>query len=286
METPWKLSRDISIHGSVQGSLDVFYKEPVEGSANGPFMKEEKDMIDGLAGLLSVAAEHKQAEEETHRSREQLRSLYHRLELVREEERTRMARELHDELAQILTTLKLEVGLLDGKLAQKAKDLRPFSLLILKLIDESIQMGKKITMDLRPPILDELGLAEAIEWQTREFEKRTGIDCTLYLGETDISRDEERATTLFRIFQETLTNVARHAKASRLWVSLTEENGEIILQIRDDGCGITPSKASSLRSLGLLGMRERAGVWGGKVDIQGVPGEGTTVTINIHREKS
>ncbi len=286
-ETPWKLSRDIAIHGGVHGSLDVFYSRPVGGGdTSDPFIKEERDMIDGLAHLLSVAAERKQAEKEIKRSREQLRKLYHRLELVREEERSRMAREIHDELAQILTTLKLEVALLDNKLVHKASDLRSFTELMLKLIDNSIQMGKKIVMDLRPPLLDELGLEEAIEWQAAEFERRTGIQCHIELDENRLSLDKDRATTLFRIFQETLTNVARHANANRIWVELHERDGLVTLNVKDNGLGITHEQIFNLRSLGLLGIRERALVWGGEVDINGVPNEGTTVTIRIHNPET
>ncbi len=284
-EPPWKLSRNIAIHGGVHGSLDVFYNQPVGRDTGDPFLKEERDMIDGLAHLLSVAAERKQAEKEIEHSREQLRKLYHRLELVREEERTRMAREIHDELAQILTTLKLEVALLDKKLVHKASDLRSFTQLISQLIDNSIQMGKKLAMDLRPPILDELGLTEAIEWQTREFEKRTGIQCQMSLDRHCQSLDKERATTLFRIFQETLTNVTRHANANRIWVELFDRNGQVTLKVKDNGIGITSDQISNLRSLGLLGIRERTLVWGGEVDIEGTPDAGTTVTIRIHSSK-
>jgi signal transduction histidine kinase len=282
-ETPWKLSGNISTNGETRGVLEIFYTEPRRSSDSGPFLKEEQNMIDGLSRLLSVAAEHKRAEEQIKQSREQLRKLYHRFELIREEERTRIAREVHDELAQVLTALKLEVSLLDQNLENpklKSKTTR-----FLQMIDNTIQAGKKIVMDLRPPVLDDLGLQEAIEWQGKEFQNRTKIVFDSDLGDEDLSLDIARATTLFRIFQETLTNVLRHAQASRVHVRLINDDKTVILTVRDNGIGATASQVENIRSLGILGMRERALVWGGSVDIQGSPGQGTSVTIRIKKEK-
>ena len=138
-------------------------------------------------------------------------------------------------------------------------------------------------MDLRPPILDDLGIAEAIKWQAMEFKNRTKIECNFENDLNDFELDLERSTTLFRVFQETLTNIVRHAGATKVYVTLSQFNESITLQIRDNGCGISPEEVSSLRSLGLLGMRERAMVWGGNVQIRGIPNEGTTVTINIKK---
>lgn len=282
-ETPWKLSGDIIIQGQSHGSLDIYYTQQTSLNDD-PFLNEERDMIAGLARLLSVAGERLQAEEETKRSREQLRNLYHRLELIREEERTRMAREIHDELAQVLTALKLEVSLLDKKLLKNNPSLQSYTQMMLKLIDTTIQTGKKLALDLRPPLLDDLGIAEAIEWEAREYEKRTGIKCEIEMKKNGFELDKERSTTLFRIFQEALTNVTRHAKADTIHIKLSDENNRITLQIADNGVGISQSQIANLRSLGLLGMRERALVWGGKVDIIGVSNKGTTVTIHLNRE--
>ena len=156
--------------------------------------------------------------------------------------------------------------------------------MMIGLIDDSIQTGKKIAAELRPPILDDLGLPEAISWQGREFESRTKVRCIFdmrgFRGHPDINR----ATTLFRIFQETLTNITRHAKATDVCVRLTESKDAYILRVEDNGVGITPDEASNPRSLGILGMRERAQVWGGHLDIQGNPQKGTTVTITIQKE--
>ena len=138
-------------------------------------------------------------------------------------------------------------------------------------------------MDLRPPILDDLGIAEAIKWQAIEFKDRTGIQCKFVDHLDDFEPDLERSTTVFRIFQETLTNIVRHSGATQVYVTLSHSSEIITLQVRDNGCGISSQQVASLRSLGLLGMRERAMVWGGNVQICGVPNSGTTVTINIKK---
>ncbi|HAK38378.1 MAG TPA: sensor histidine kinase [Nitrospina sp.] len=203
--------------------------------------------------------------------------------MVREEERTRIAREVHDELAQILTALKLELSLLDKKLNDTNPPLSNDTRMMLELINNSIQAVKKIAMDLRPPILDDLGLREAIEWQGHEFEKRTGIHFTFEASQGNVEIDINRSTTIFRIFQETLTNVIRHAKAKNIIVQMTGKDDILTLRVKDDGIGIRPEQISDIRSLGLLGIRERALVWNGDVDIMGVHNQGTTVTINIQR---
>jgi signal transduction histidine kinase len=147
----------------------------------------------------------------------------------------------------------------------------------LKLLDEAIHSVQRIATDLRPGILDDLGLAAAVEWSAEEFESRTGTRCRLSLPEVDIAMDPEHATALFRIFQETLTNVARHANATAVNVKLARDNGDVYLEVRDNGQGIGEEQLSARRSLGILGMRERALLLGGELIIRGAPGKGTTV---------
>ena len=232
---------------------------------------------------LGRAVERQWAEEDIRSSNERLRKLYQRLEMIREEERTRIAREVHDELAQILSTLKLELSLLDKKMVDDKAPLRDDTQMMLVLINNTIQTVKRIAMDLRPPILDDLGLHEAIEWQGREFEKRTGIHFESKVCFGNVELDIERSTAIFRIFQETLTNVLRHAKAKNINVLMQEKDAMVTVQIKDDGIGITPDQISDIKSLGLLGMRERARAWKGDVNIEGTHNQGTTVTINIQR---
>ena len=267
----------ILIGTKVLGVMEFFSPKAVE---------PDPQMLDIMAQIgtqLGRVLERKQAQDESQRSQDQLRKLYHRLEQVREEERTRTAREVHDHLGQVLTTIKLELSLLGKKLAYYNPSIQKSTEELLEMSDDAIQTVKKISMDLRPPILDDLGIAEAIVWQVKEFTNRTGIECEFEDTLDDFEPGLERSTTLFRVFQETLTNVVRHARATKVYVTLSGFNEGITLKVRDNGCGISSSQVSNIRSLGLLGMRERAMVWGGNIQIHGIPDEGTTVTINIQK---
>ncbi len=267
----------ILIGKRVVGVMEFFSPKAVEPDS------EMLDIMAQVGTQLGRVLERKQAHEESERSNEQLRNLYHRLEQVREEERTRTAREVHDHLSQLLTTIKLELSLLSKKLAHYNPTIQKSAEQLIEMSDGAIQTVKRISMDLRPPILDDLGIAEAITWQAKDFKVRTGIDCKFMDELEDYEPDLERSTTLFRIFQETLTNIVRHAGATRVCVTLSQSDEAITLTVQDDGCGIASHQVSSLRSLGLLGMRERAMVWGGNVLIRGTPNGGTTVTINIQK---
>jgi two-component system sensor histidine kinase UhpB len=229
--------------------------------------------------------ERKRAEEQLRRSEEQLRNLADHLQSVREEERTTIAREIHDDLGQTLTALKMDISWLGKKLPKDQETLLEKTKAMTKLMDMTIKTVKRISAELRPGLLDDLGLAAAIEWQTEEFQNRTGIKCKLTIDPEDITLDEKRSTAIFRIFQETLTNIARHAKATRVTASLKEEDDKLELRVRDNGKGITKKQISDPKSFGLIGMRERVHPWGGEVKIEGVPGEGTTVTVRIPVEE-
>jgi len=148
-------------------------------------------------------------------------------------------------------------------------------------IDEMVHVVRKISTELRPGILDDLGLAAAIEWQAKDFQKRSGVSCTLNIIEEDLDLSREQATAIFRIFQEILTNVARHSKAEKLWVDLDVRDGMVVLEVDDNGIGIAPATLGQGKALGLLGMRERAAIFGGHVEIAGNPGKGTTVVVRI-----
>lgn len=239
-------------------------------------------------------SEPKRAEKRLRDSHEQLRELSARLQAVREEEKTRIAREIHDELGQALTGLKMDLAWLSSKVSHRcsSRDRRSTrrehdKLLVektrsmSKLVDSTIERIRKISTELRPAVLDHLGLLAAIEWQAREFQTRTKIPCKISSSLEERDFDQQRATALFRIFQETLTNVSRHAHATKVHVNLTQNVRHLILQIHDNGKGITHSKISSPKSLGLVGMHERATLLGGEFTINGVPRKGTTVTVRV-----
>lgn len=233
-------------------------------------------------GMIEDISERKRVEERLKSSNEELRALSARLQLVREEESLRIAREIHDELGGALTGLKMDLSWLDKRLSEPAKAMKQQKMrAMLELIDETIQKVRNIATELRPAILDDLGLAAAIEWQTREFQNRTEIECRIISLHEDIRISSEKATAVFRIFQELLTNVARHAEATLVEIRMEKQNGEVILEVSDNGRGIKESEVTNTKSLGLLGMRERALVFGGQVHIARAEGKGTRVTISI-----
>ncbi|MBE0645830.1 MAG: HAMP domain-containing protein [Bacteroidetes bacterium] len=223
----------------------------------------------------------RRTEEELVHSQELFRNLSRHLQTVREEERKGIAREIHDELGQNLTTLKLHLSLLIEDLPEDTAAPRAKFQAIIEDIDVTIQSVKRLISDLRPGLLDDLGLVAAIEWQAEEFQRRTGIHCDLHIDPPDISLDADRSTAVFRIFQETLTNIARHAQADRVMITLHADDAAIMLQVRDNGRGISSEDISAPRSFGLMGIRERAHYWGGATEIHGASGSGTTVTVTI-----
>ncbi|MEY2429702.1 MAG: hypothetical protein QOJ40_2587, partial [Verrucomicrobiota bacterium] len=227
-------------------------------------------------------ADKRRAEDQLRESHEQLRALSVYLQTVREEERTRIAREVHDELGQALTGCKLDLSWIAGKLPRDLKPLLEKTRTLSAHIDSTIQMVRRIATELRPGILDHLGLGAALEWQANEFQTRTGIKCDVHANLGDPALNPELNTTFFRIFQETLTNVIRHAGATEVHVSLKERDGRIILEVKDNGRGISREEISNTRSMGLLGMRERAGLLGGTFKIGCMPGgKGTRLTVSI-----
>jgi signal transduction histidine kinase len=239
-------------------------------------------MVSRVRQLTEIQlSESRRAEGTLQRSLDQLRALAARLQSAREDERTRVAREIHDELGQALTAIKLEFTALLRDLPAVEVPVSQRSQSILKLLDEAIQSIRRIATELRPGILDDLGLAAAAEWVAEEFQARTGIRCHLDRPDSVIGMDAESATALFRIVQESLTNVARHANASEVNIRLTDERGKLILEVRDNGRGIGEEQLSNNRSLGILGMRERVLLIGGELTISGSPGQGTTVRVRI-----
>jgi signal transduction histidine kinase len=211
----------------------------------------------------------------------QREQLLARLDAIREEERRLIAREIHDQIGQSLTALKLDVAWLRSKAATPGAEVDARAAAMESLIDHTIDTAQRVSTALRPSILDDLGLAAALRWQVREFEQRTGLPCVLDLSSDDTTIEPATALGLFRIAQEALTNVARHAGARQVRVDLDVGAELAALTVADDGRGVTPEELARPTSLGLLGMRERALVVGGQVTIVGTPGKGTTLTARV-----
>jgi PAS domain S-box-containing protein len=244
-------------------------------------IRDESGRFYRLAGIAEDITGRKQAQEKLQHSESQLRALSAKLQSAREEEATRIAREIHDELGQALTAVRLELTALLRHLPADEGPTGERSRSIVKLLDEAIHSIRRIATELRPGILDDLGLVAAVEWVAEEFEARTGTTVQVSLPDIDIAMDRACLTALFRILQETLTNIARHANATHVRVRLAAEDGMLTLEVHDNGHGITAEQLAGRNSLGILGMRERALLLGGELVIDGVPGVGTTVRVRI-----
>ena len=231
--------------------------------------------------MRTEIAERQHAEEELRKSRDQLRALAARLQSVREEERTYIAREIHDELGQACTAIKMDLALIGRKLTKRQTALRAKVDSSIQLVDGTIVTLRRIASELRPRTLDDLGLPAALEAHAQEFEGRTSIHCSVILPPEPLKLDTDRSTAIFRIFQESLTNVARHANATRVEARLRCEDDRIIFQVFDNGSGFDPEVAKARKSLGLVGMQERALLLNGEFKTEGVPGLGTTMTLTI-----
>jgi signal transduction histidine kinase len=217
---------------------------------------------------------------------QQLRALAARLESAKEEEAIRIAREIHDELGSDLTRLKWDLELIKKEHAgpQDKDEMEKLSQKIdgmVQMVDATTDTVRRISAELRPNALDDLGLAAALRFKTRQFQERTGIvtDCDCFVE--DLGLNQQQSTAVFRVFEEALTNVMRHAGATTVDVAIEKENGDLVLTIRDNGRGITEAEKVDPLSLGLVGMRERVNLIGGEIDITGTEGEGTVVTIRI-----
>jgi PAS domain S-box-containing protein len=273
--------------GEVLGYFDIRNKRNGEG-----FTISDQEMLISIAPIASIAIQNAlayqqrlSAELELKESYERLRALTGNMEWVREEERTRIAREMHDQLGQALTAMKFDMVWLTDHLVQKDTALAQKAKTVTAQMDTMVKTVRRIATELRPGMLEDLGLAASIEWQARDFKKLTGILCTVSAPAEDLPPAPAQSLALFRIFQEALTNVARHAKAQHVEVNLSAPPEMLVLKIHDDGRGIKMQEIASQHSLGLLGMRERAQRLGGTFDIQGTPGAGTTLTVSIPIKK-
>jgi PAS domain S-box-containing protein len=255
---------------------------PVECEVKVGVVRDETGVMVALRWMARDVSKRKKTEARLRQSREQLRALTSHTNSMREEEHHRIAREIHDQLGGVLTALKMDLAQLRRGLRKDQPALIEKTMQMSQLLDETVQAVRRITTDLRPSLLDDFGLVEALEWQLGEFENRTHIACRLIAqGEAGQALAPEAVTDVFRIFQEILTNIARHATATRVEVTLDEREQALWLVVKDNGRGITEDELHSSTALGLLSMRERALPWGGELEIQGVPGAGTSVTLQL-----
>ncbi len=243
------------------------------------YNSEKQDRF--IYGFLYDITERKETEEELKASKDELRNLALYIESSREEEKKRIAKDIHDELGHALTALKLELMWLIKKKYLRQEVLYERTRKMNELIESTIRKVRTISSELRPSVLDHFGIVAAIEWQAAEFQKRSAMRCKVVLPNQELNLDEKYSTAIFRIFQEILTNIARHSKATRVDVLFEVVNNELKLRVSDNGKGIKQENINSRKSFGLIGMYERATALGGKISISGVTGMGTTVTLTI-----
>ncbi len=261
--------------------------------------QHSQEVLLSIGGLIANTIERKQIDEEldAHRNRleeivssrtqdlvqskEQYRRLNNEIQTVREEEKSRLSREVHDQLGQALTALKMDTIHVDKKLSANQIDLKNQVKSMTRTIDETIKSVQHIATELRPPVLDAFGLCEAISWQAKEYENRHGIKFNLNCLQDHVEIDKNLQTALFRIFQEAVTNILRHANASHVQVRMNHEKNTLIFAIGDNGIGITEKDIENPESLGLIGIKERVYPWGGQVNFESSSGKGTLLIISI-----
>jgi signal transduction histidine kinase len=248
---------------------------------NGELGQLAKTFDEMATALEQRQMEQERTEMELKRSQELFRSLSAHLQEVREDERTRIARRIHDDLGQALTALKIDLSWLNKKLTGDQDPVREKLQSMITLINETVETVHNVSEDLRPGILDDFGLSAAIEWQAEEFQKRTGMECKTSLAADEVDLSKEKSTNLFRILQESLTNVIRHADATKVKISLHEKDGELLLEVVDNGRGISKAAIANPKSFGLIGMKERVHSLGGEVNIVGTPDEGTRLLVRM-----
>jgi PAS domain S-box-containing protein len=242
-------------------------------------LKNDAGELREVVLILQDISRRKEAEEKLQRSHEELRQLASHLQDIREEERANMAREVHDELGQQITCIKMDVLWLLKKINSADAGEQEKLKAIPELLDHTSRTVRKIATELRPSILDDFGLIEALEWQSSEFEKRSGTKIKFNSTVPHIEIGRSVSTALFRIYQESLTNVARHAAATEVMVNIALKEGRLVLTITDNGRGFDITRIRDGKTLGLLGMKERTLMVGGEYEISSLPGKGTTVTV-------
>ncbi len=235
-------------------------------------LRHEKDLLEDAVSQRTLALQN---------SEEELRSLSIHLQNVREEERKTIAREIHDELGQILTVLRMDISWLKKRLKNDQSELQEKSNSIIKMIDNAIDAIRKISSDLRPGILDDLGICAAIKWYAREIEKRGDINCSVTCIPDDILLEKHQTITIYRIYQEAMTNIIRHSRASDVSINLNLAGKTLKLEISDNGTGITDKEKNNPKSFGIIGIKERVKSCNGTFSILGKMNEGTRIEVEL-----
>jgi len=248
-------------------------------------VRDRKGEALSLLGTLQDVTEHRLAEAQLKRNHEELRRLADHIQSAREDERISVAREIHDEMAQSLTAQKIDLVRLRSRLPEDDTYLTGLSGDILQSINQTIHSVQRILTELRPALLDDLGLLAAIEWQVDQFQQRTEMQCQLSLPDEEPVLTHKERTALFRIMQESLSNILRHSNATQMHLELTVEGHWLLMNISDNGIGLSEIDVLDSKSFGLMGMRERAHIFGGSVNIEGEFGKGTTVSTRIPLKK-
>ena len=262
------------------GGLARSWHEFSFGPAQALAIEDGKTTTTTTIQIRDISKE-KDAQERLIVSGEQLREFAAYIEAVREEERARVAREIHDELGQALTVTKLDLSWLQTKPLRNQREFRKKLKSMMEHVDDTIVRMRKIVSELRPAVLDDLGLIPAIEWQVKEFQERTRIPAKFRTNIEEADLTPDRSAAVFRVVQEALTNVMRHAKAKSVRVNLKKEKGLLIISVSDDGQGIPEDTVNDRKSLGIVGMRERILRIGGDFKIHSIPGSGTRIEITL-----
>lgn len=263
----------LATDGRVLGTFALYYREPRSPT------EADVALIARITHVARIAIERRQLED-------QLRALSAHVESVREDERTGIAREIHDELGQALTALRMDLSWIARRASGPGEGISSRVLLdkitvMIQMTDDLVNRVRRISAELRPGVLDDLGLVAGLEWQAQEFERRSNVACSVHAELGEVSLDRSVSTAIFRIFQEALTNVARHASATHVEATLEYVAGGVVLRVRDDGKGIAPEAVNSLSALGLLGIRERAHRLGGTASIGPAGQGGTVVSVRV-----
>ncbi|MFC1522571.1 sensor histidine kinase [Elusimicrobiota bacterium] len=272
---------DILVHDENKGFVEIAYTKKMPRRDEGPFLAAERNLLDSIAKRIGKIAERAAVEKQLKNANRRFRELFGHVESVKDEERARIASELHDDLGQILTSLKVVAGKL--KRSERRGD-EPFHAkvnLICELVDSSLNSVHGIVSKLRPPLLEHFGLSLSIKRHMKEFQEHSGIDCNIELRAGRFTLDQERSTGLFRILQGLLSNVMRHARATKVEVSLKHNSGVLALSVKDNGRGFKTGKEPALGAFGIESIRQRMRYWNGHLEIETAPGQGCAVTVSM-----